>query len=333
VLVTGASGAVGRIVTRALADAGAHVHALLRRPTRIPGVSSVEIGDITDPTAVDRAVQGCDALVHLAALLHIPNPPAALADEYARVNDDATAHLVASSRDAGVSRVVFASTISVYGPPGADVMLDERSACHPDTPYARTKLAAETHVRAATRADGEALGVVLRLAAVYGVGVKGNYRRLLEALARRRYVQVGAGRNRRVLVHEADVARAVLLALTHPDAPGQTFNVTDGEVHEVREIVACMCDALGEPVPRVRVPVRLARMGAGMLELGSRLMGRSSPVTRAALDKLVEDVAVDGRLLQQRLGFVPQMSLSAGWRDVVSRMGRDTLFAGSQADD
>lgn len=325
VLVTGATGAVGRSVTRMLADAGAQVHVLARRPAPVDGASVTHVGDITQPSGLAAALQGCDAVVHLAALLHITTPTAALDAEYRRVNDEATAALVDASRAAGVSRLVYASTIAVYGPQASGTVLDEQAPCRPDTTYGRTKLAGEQHVRAARRADGEPLGVVLRLGAVYGVGVKGNYRRLLDALARRRYVQIGQGCNRRVLVHETDVARAVLLALTHPDAAGQTFNVTDGQVHEVRQIVAAMCEALGRPVPRLRVPVPVARAGAGVVERLWGLTGRTAPVTRAAIDKLVEDVAVDGRLLQRRLGFAPRFSLRDGWRDVVKRMSHDAL--------
>lgn len=324
VLVTGATGAVGRAVTRMLADAGAEVHVLVRRPTPVDGASATHVGDITQPSSLAAALQGCDAVVHLAALLHITTPTAALDAEYRRVNDEATGALVAASGAAGVSRLVYASTIAVYGPQARGTVLDEQSPCRPDTTYGRTKLAGEQHVRDARRADATPMGVVLRLGAVYGIGVKGNYRRLLDALARGRYVQIGPGRNRRVLVHEADVARAVLLALTHPDAAGQTFNVTDGHVHEVRDIVAAMCEALNRPVPRLRVPVPVARAGAGLVERLWRVTGRPPPVTRAAIDKLVEDVAVDGRLLQHRLGFAPRFSLPDGWRDVVERMPHDT---------
>lgn len=328
VLVTGATGAVGRAVTTALADAGADVHVLVRRHTAVPGASTTHIGDITAPSTVVPALAGCDAVVHLAALLHVVSPTAAIEDDARRVNAEATAALVDASLAAGVSRLVYASTITVYGPQAPGTLLDEQAPCRPDTAYGQTKLAGERHVLAARRSDGQSLGVVLRLAAVYGVGVKGNYRRLLDALARGRYVQIGQGRNRRVLVHEDDVARAVLLALTHPDAAGQTFNVTDGQVHEVREIVAAMCDALGRPVPRVRLPVALVRVGAGVLELLWRPTGRTPPVTRTALAKLIEDVAIDGRLLQQRLGFTPRFGLREGWRDVVRRMGGDVSPVG-----
>lgn len=279
-------------------------------------------GDITAPETIAAALPGIDTVVHLAALLHLTDPSRALDDQYRRVNDQATASLVDACNAADVRRIVHLSTIAVYGPglPGGPP-LDEYAPCAPATAYGRTKLASERHVLGARRGiDGDPLGVVLRLGAVYGVGIKGNYRRLVEALARGRYVHIGAGRNRRVLVHEQDVADAVVLAAHHPAAAGRIYNVTDGQLHELRDIVAAICRALGRPVPRLRVPVSLARIGALGLEVLADLIGRRALVTRTAIDTLVEDVAVDGGRLQRDLGFAPRFDLEGGWRDVVQRM-------------
>ena len=216
---------------------------------------------------------------------------------------------------------MYASTIAVYGPtaPGA-APATEDAGCAPDTPYARTKLAGEQHLVGAAAPDGTPLGVALRLAAVYGPGVKGNYQRLVQAMARGLYVPVGPGTNRRTLVHESDVATAVLLAATGAAAAGRTFNVTDGKVHEVRVIVAAIASALGRRPPRLHVPVGVARMAAAAVAALSRALARPAPVTRATIDKLLEDVAVDGTRLEETLGFVPAFDLQTGWRDVIARM-------------
>ncbi len=123
-------------------------------------------------------MQGIDAVIHLAALLHIVNPPPSLQPEYERINVGGTATVVEAARQAGVGRMVFFSTIAVYGD-SAGGILTEDSPPRPDSFYAQTKLAAERIVLAAKRADGRPLGTVLRLGAVYGSRIKGNYRRLL----------------------------------------------------------------------------------------------------------------------------------------------------------
>lgn len=330
VLVTGATGAIGRPVLDALVSAGAEVHALVRpASSALPGAVATRVGDLTDPASLRRAVDGMDAVVHLAALLHVTDPPPALLDEYRRVNDEATAALVRASIDAGVGRLVYASTITVYGdarPPSG--LIDESTPCRPLTPYARTKHAGEQHVLAARTPAGDALGVVLRLAAVYGAGVKGNYRRLVNALARGRYVQVGRGTNRRTLVHEDDVARACVLAVEAPEAAGQVYNVTDGETHEVRRIVGAICAALGRRAPRAALPVHGVRAGLFVLERACALAGTRPPVSRASLDTLLEDVAVDGTRLQRELGFTPSRRLDEGWRLVVEALRRSGELPG-----
>jgi UDP-glucose 4-epimerase len=142
-----------------------------------PQSVGVLFGDVTDKAAVQPAMQGVDAVVHLAALLHIVNPPPELREKYERVNVGGTATVVEAAIKAGVKRVVLFSTIAVYGASDGCV-INEMSPTHPDTFYAQTKLAAEKIILNARGADGQPLGTVLRLGAVYGSRIKGNYERL-----------------------------------------------------------------------------------------------------------------------------------------------------------
>ncbi len=322
VLVTGATGAVGPQVVAALAEAGCRIRTLSLDPPPgglwPEGIDS-QIGDVTDPSAVQRAVQGIDAVIHLAALLHIVNPPPLLRLEYGRINVGGTAAVVEAARQAGVGRLVFFSTIAVYGD-SAGGILTEDSPARPDSFYAHTKLAAEKIVLAAKRADGRPLGTVLRLGAVYGSRIKGNYRRLLIALARGRFMPIGPGTNRRTLVYDKDVGRAAVLAAVHPEAAGRVFNVTDGGIHTMSAIIGILCDALGRRPPRLTLPSNAVRGLAGLLEDGARFCGLSSPVVRATIDKYTEDAAVDGRRFCDELGFVPRYDLLSGWRETVAEM-------------
>jgi len=155
-----------------------------------------------------------------------------------------TAAVVEAAIKAGVKRVVFFSTIGVYGP-SESCVLNEMSPTHPDTLYAQTKPAAEEIVLDAKETDGQPLGTVLRLGAVYGSRIKGNYERLTRALERHRFIPIGGGLNRRTLVYDKDVGRAAALAVSHPAAAGRVFNVTDGEFHPLNEIIESICSALG----------------------------------------------------------------------------------------
>ena len=321
VLVIGATGALGPAVIRGFLADGWDVRTLSRQPpladTLAATVPHLE-ADVTDQRALEQAMRGVDVVVHMAALLHVVEPTPSLRGEYHRVNVRGTASVMAAARACSVRRVVALSSICVYG--NQLGLLDEGSAAAPDTLYAVSKFEAEREVLATTSSTGEPLGVVLRLAAVYGPGIKGNYHRLVRALARRRFVPVGTGANRRTLVFEDDVARAVVLAATHPSAPGHVFNVTDGEIHTVTEITGAISQALGRRPPRLSIPIAFARVAISSCEGLCRLVARTPPVTRAALQKYTEDVAVSGQRIKDVLGFEPQWALLDGWQKTIAQM-------------
>ena len=322
VVVTGATGAVGPLVVKAFQDEGYSIRTLSLDPPPGSGwPDNVEtvLGDVTDRSTVDAALRGAEAVVHLAALLHIADPSPALRERYERINVGGTANVVAAAVRAGVGRLVLFSTIAVYGPSGGRILTEDSPPC-PDTLYARTKLEAEKIVLGARGADGAGIGVVLRLGSVYGRRVKGNYRRLVRALASGRFVPIGAGSNRRTLIYDRDAARAAVLAAVHPEAAGRIFNVTDGQFHTLGAVLEAICGALGRKPPRWTLPAGSVRFLAGLLEDGVRLFGFHSPITRATIDKYTEDMAVDGSCFQSRIGFVPRYDLIAGWRETVDEM-------------
>ncbi|MGE3540329.1 MAG: NAD-dependent epimerase/dehydratase family protein [Candidatus Tectimicrobiota bacterium] len=322
VLVTGATGAVGPSVVQALHAAGYQVRILTRSVPQsgvFPHGVDVCLGDITDLATVQAAMQGISSVMHLAALLHIMNPPPAWHERYERVNVEGTATVVRAAVAACSSRLVFFSTIAVYGQAAGQVLTEETTP-HPDTFYAHTKLTAERIVLDATRFDGEPLGTVLRLGAVYGPRMKGNYHRLVRSLARRRFMAIGNGQNRRTLVYEKDVASAAVLAAHHPRAGGQIYNVSDGQYSTLHDIIVAICHALGRTPPRHALPAGLARLAAGLVEDIGRLMSCTVPIGRATIDKYIEDIAVSSQRIQTHLGFVPQIDLATGWRQTILAM-------------
>lgn len=319
ILITGATGAVGPTVVNAFHAAGYAIRTLSLDPPPAgiwPDNVETQIGDVTEASDVQSAMQGVDAVIHMAALLHIVNPPPTLQGKYERINVGGTATVVAAAIQAGVKRVVLFSTIAVYGPSNGRILTEDTPPC-PDTFYAQTKLAAEKIVLEAKGSDGGKIGTVLRLGAVYGSRIKGNYERLTHALARHRFIPIGDGLNRRTLVYDKDVARAALLAISHPGAAGRVFNVTDGRFHTLNEIIESICFALGRKSPILSLPLGPVRFAAGIVEDIARLVGRQPPIMRATIDKYTEDVAVDSRRIQDELGFVPCYNLAAGWKETI----------------
>jgi nucleoside-diphosphate-sugar epimerase len=322
ILITGATGAVGHVVVETFHEGGHSIRTLSIDPPPVglwPDDVEIKVGDVTNASAVQEAMEGVDAVVHMAAFLHIVNPPRELREKYERVNVGGTANVVEAAIKTDVNRVVLFSTIVVYGQSHGQV-LNEHSQTHPETFYAQTKLAAEKIVLNANRKDGQPLGVVLRLGAVYGSRIKGNYKRLTHALAHHRFIPIGNGLNRRTLVYDKDVGRAAVIAVSHPSAAGRVFNVTDGNLHTLNEIIEFICSALGRKPPRLSLPVGLTRTLVSMVEKGSRSMGLKPPVTQDMIDKYTEDIAVDGSLIQNELGFVPRYDIKTGWDETIREM-------------
>ncbi len=321
-LLTGATGALGPAVAQHLENHGYELRILSRNPDHaramFPGLAVLP-GDICDRGQVDSAVDGCQVIVHLAAFLHVSDPSPAEVERYQDVNVRGTATIVESAVAHAVSRVVLASTIAVYGD-GRGAILDESSEPNPDTPYAKSKLQAERLVLEAPGPDGRSMGAVLRLAAVYGPRVKGNYRRLLDAIARGRFVPIGRGANRRTVVHEIDVAASFAAATDNPRAAGQIFNVTDGQYHRLSAIVSAIYTALGRPQPRLVVPLPPVRAAARVTDCLCRAAGRDGWCGARMLEKYLEDVCVCGARLTKELDVPPAVELHRGWSATVKEL-------------
>lgn len=318
VLVTGATGALGPATVRALTTAGHRVRVLVRTPAAAVA-AGIEpcIGDLTDRASLDRATRDADAVVHLAALLHVVHPPPGMRAEYHRVNVDGTRALAEAAAQAGVRRFVFASTAAVYGP--TPVPAVETTPAAPDSWYGESKVAAEATLLEAHR-PGTFDVTILRLSAVYGPRIKGNYQRLLHTLAAGRFVPIGAGTNRRSLLHEDDAAAAFALAAVHRAAPGLVFNVSDGTPHELRQIIAAMCRALGRPDPRVAIPSGPAIAAARLAGWLCGLAGDPPPRAAATLAKYLEESVVDTSRIAQHLGFAARIDLLTGWHTTVREL-------------
>lgn len=324
VLVTGGTGAIGPVLVRRLVKANYQVRVLVRQPPPpglLPPVVELAPGDITDAASLKTAMAEVDTVFHLAARLHLTDPTEQLMADYERINLTGTAQVVEAALKAQVNRLVFFSTIAVYGPGDRRTVFTEASLPNPQTLYAQTKYRAETVVLSARRNGPEpSLGVVLRLAAVYGTGLKGNYARLVTALQKNQFMPIGSGQNRRTLIHEQDVVEAALLAAESPQAAGQIYNVTDGQTHTFNQIVTTICQAMGQTPPRWHLPEEPMRFLVNLVEQGCYRLGRTAPIGQHTLDKLLEDVAVSGDKLQEELGFYPSFDLTTGWAVTLNQL-------------
>lgn len=328
VLVTGASGAVGPRVIQTFFKAGFQVKTYSLDPFEcvdIPEKVECIIGNILDLEALMRATEGVDIVVHMASLLHMNNPSAEMIRQIERVNISGTSNVVKACLESQVKRVVLFSSISVYGNDIAQEVCEATSTA-PGNLYARTKLEAEKMILSARAENGTAIGTVLRLAAVYGSRVKGNYRTLVEAIARGRFIQIGAGRNLRTLIYDRDVGQAALLAAIHPKAPGQIFNVTDGHPCAMSEIVNTISRILRKKTLTMEIPIIPILVLVRFIDKISSLLHLKAHGYELMIRKYFEESNVSGKKIQVDLGFRPEYDLVRGWAEAIMEMKNQGLI-------
>ncbi|MFO7750521.1 MAG: NAD-dependent epimerase/dehydratase family protein [Desulfobacteraceae bacterium] len=349
VLVTGGTGVVGTTLVRQLLKKGYYVRVLSRNGFSEHSNLAVEqhnalcraevvLGGITDPQALECALDGVEIVFHLAAMLG-SHPlelthrakGRALSDQYRQVNVEGTKRLVEAAGRIGVARIVFFSSISVYGSGKKRAFVaDESCSPAPDSLYAASKLEAERCVLAARNRKNEFMGVVLRVASVYGPKEKKNYALLIKMARYGFFITIGKGNARRTLIHDHDLARAAILAAEHPKAKGNIYNVTDGKVHSFNDIRKAIALCFGKQQINIRLPERLVYSLLPMLEKFPKAHFFAS-----GLKNLVEDTAVSGDKIQRDLGFSPRVDLKNGWKNATDRVfqgqgfGRSAVLEGS----
>ena len=302
VLVTGATGFVGRALVRRLLADGRPVRAAVRPgATALPReVETAAIGDIGPDTDWRTALAGIDAVVHLAARAHVVHDSSPDAHTlYRAVNTLGTLRLAEAAATAGVRRFVFLSSARVHGERSTGAPFTESSPLAATDPYGRSKAEAERGL-AALAAAGGLDPVILRPPLVYGPGARGNFARLVRLVARGVPLPFGAVRNHRSLVYLGNLVDAIVRTLDHPAAARETFMVSDREDVSTPELVRRIARALGKPARLIPVP-------PAVLRLGGRLVGRADDVAR-----LLDDLVVDSSRIGERLGWRPPFTLDEG---------------------
>jgi len=297
-LVTGATGLVGSHVVDRLREAGDEVRALVRRPEAVEELRrrgvDVRLGDLADASGLPAAVAGVDVVVHSAGAVQVGGEQPRLW----AVNVEGTERLLAASTGAGLRRFVHLSSVAVYGhapPPVA-----EDAPKRPQAAYGKSKWAAEQAVWRHHSEHGLP-AVALRPCAIYG-GRDRHAWPILSQLGRRRFVPLPDGGRRLIdLVHVSDVVDAVLASAHEPSAVGRAYNVTDGERHTYRDLLAVYERVTG------RRPAILPFPG-GLLKLAPRV----GVLRRARAFGLDLHYAIDAA--RRDLGYRPRIALEEGLR-------------------
>ncbi|GAA0996033.1 NAD-dependent epimerase/dehydratase family protein [Subtercola frigoramans] len=310
VLVTGASGMLGRAVATELIRSGRDVATFQRGESGVRGARDLR-GSLTDEEQVRLAIEGMESIIHLAAKVSMSGR----VSDFDAVNVEGTRSLVKAARHAGVSRFVMVSSPSVAHS-GVSVIGDDALPADPPRArgdYARSKAESELLALAADR-PGFAV-VAVRPHIVWGPGDTQLIERIVERSRRGRLPLLSGGLALIDTSYVDNAATAIVAGLDRAvQVHGQSFVVTNGEPRTVRELLAGICAAAGVPAPRWSVPAPLARAAGGAIERFWGLKDRTDepPMTRFLAEQLSTSHWYDQRRTRNSLGWKPAVSLDEG---------------------
>lgn len=309
VLVTGASGRIGRRLLEILVANGVEPRALYRNPSqqRMTGLRVYQ-GDLLQPGSLEAVLDGVDVVFHLASYGPAKDDPRPEDHPLHRtVTVEGTRNLLAAAQSSGVEHLLFTSSTRV---------IDGSASL-----YARSKREAESLVLAA----GPYLEtLVLRLAPVYGFARQGSVAQMIAAIDAGRFPSLPDFGERRSLVHVDDVIQALLLLAMAEGTAGNTFTVTDLQSYSSRQMYEMICAALGRKPGRRAMPAWLLGVAAGAGDLLQQLLGRPMPMNRERLEKLSASAWFDGEPLARETGYRPQMDLEKALPQIIREYRTDS---------
>lgn len=307
VLVTGANGFVGASLCRRLCAEGICVRGGVRGRSSIQADTGSDGGafdwvvlhDQSTESETQQALQGVQAVIHLAARVHIMEDRAAdPLGEFRRVNRDWTERLARAAARQGVRRFVYMSSIKVNGEESGAPFTD-LDAPNPQDPYGVSKWEAEQALAAVSSETGLET-VVVRSPLVYGPGVGGNFLQLLKTLRTGLPLPLALVENRRSLICLGNLVDALIRCAQDKRAAGRTYLVSDGEDLSTPELIQRLAKALG-------VRARLWSFPLPLLRLIGQVLGKSM-----VIDRLLESLQIDSSGIRRELDWRPPCSVDEG---------------------
>jgi dihydroflavonol-4-reductase len=319
VLVTGVTGFIGGALASRLIEEGEQVSVLVRPASRHKlskghhyQVFEAELGQ-TDP--LRQAVANCEVVIHTAAIRNRWGTPR---QAYYAVNVEGTRCLLEAAIEQA-RRFVYVSSVGVLGHPGM-TGIDESfpmAALDETNEYHKSKVLAEQIVLAH---GSEIEAVVARPTITYGPGDEdGMVTRLIDLIARRRFVRIGRGRNHVHLTYIDDLVKGLILVATHPAAAGQTFILAGPASIQASQFVAMIERKLGRVPSQLFIPESLARLAGWGCEVIYRsgaalgILSLDSPaITRDKVDTLCVHRGFSARAAARVLGYAPRVGYEEG---------------------
>lgn len=310
IAVFGGSGFIGsRLVTRLL-ERGEEVRIADVRRSEWQKDIWVQC-DIRDPDAVRAVARGCDVIYNLAAEHLDDVTPRRLYDE---VNVDGSRSVCAAADDLGIDRIVFTSSVAIYGLPRKEA--SEESEARPFNDYGRAKLKAEEVYREWQRRNPGCSLTIVRPTAVFGEHNRANVYNLMTQIAKGRFIMIGSGRNRKSIAYVENVAAFLVHCLEN--GPGlHLFNYADKPDLEMNALVAAIRSHLGQASRReIRLPYAMGYVLGLMADVIAFVIRRKLPFSAVRVLKFCANTQFSAQKVAAA-GFKPPFTLEEGLRRTV----------------
>ncbi|MFN8342831.1 MAG: NAD-dependent epimerase/dehydratase family protein [Cyclobacteriaceae bacterium] len=278
IAIIGGSGFIGSYLGRALHEKGIDFKIIDIHPSSIHQARWV-YGDVRDTQQLSPLLSDCQVIINLAAEHKDNVTPVSLYDE---VNVDGAAALCKAAEAAGIKKIIFTSSVAVYGLPVNET--DESGAFNHFNDYGRTKLLAEKVYESWFHAAQDRSLIVIRPTVVFGPGNRGNVYNLLKQVASNWFMMIGHGDNRKSMVY---VGTVVALLIHSLGLQGHVItNCVDKPDYSMNELVRFVRRTMGKSEKiQVRIPMFVGMVIGGILDVVSKLSGVKFPVSRVRVQK------------------------------------------------
>jgi nucleoside-diphosphate-sugar epimerase len=310
VLITGATGFIGKHLTAALSKTYS-VRCLVRKTSDIKELRDLNVdlvyGDLLDKNSLAPALDKIDLVYHLAGEVYSRKK-----EDYYRGNVLATQNLLETCNEKGTKKIIFLSSVGVYKPATTKTLLTEESECEPITYYGKTKLDAEALIK-----KYGIPWVIVRAPVIYGPHQKSVLNRFfLDAINKRRVLIFGSGDNLRSLCFIDNLVEGLVLLANNPDVHEKMYILSDSSSYTYNEMIPPVSKALQQQLKLVRLPSFLGSISWGINSLIGSVFGLSF-VELYAIKKTQFHEAYDISKARNEIGYYPSVTLEEGMKNTI----------------